>query len=111
MNSRIAILFKVVLIFFISFVETIILLVILFALERGGVFMIQVLAVDGVLVYPYESGGFFFGLILCTNLLGAVVWYFIMKWIRKKKNIMCCDDISCISNGSPICESVNATFK
>jgi len=99
-------LLKIGLIFFISFVETIILLVILFVLERADVFVIQVVSVDGVLVYPYESGGFFFGLILCTNLLGALLWAVITEWIRKRKGMMCCDDLSCIASDLPMCEDM-----
>lgn len=103
MNERMNLLLKIGLIFFISFVETIILLGILFVLERTGLFSIYVTGVDGFWVYSNESGGFFFGLILTTNVLGAVIWHLVTEWIRKRNDTQCCDDITCIASGLPMC--------
>ncbi len=51
-----------------AFFQTIVLLGIVYCLERVGIFAIHVTSFNGTLIFPYETGGFFFTLVLISDL-------------------------------------------
>lgn len=61
-----------------AFFQTIVLLGSLYILERAGIFAISVIGFKSPLIYPYETGGFFFALILISDIA--------VEFIRTKIN-------------------------
>lgn len=56
-----------------AFVQTVILLSVLYVLERCNIYSIQVINFDSALIYPLELGGFFFALIFLTDLITEII--------------------------------------
>ena len=71
--------------FFISFLQTLALLFILFILERTEIFEIRVIGINEKILNPYESGGFFFGLILISDLIEEIFRYLVIERRKRKK--------------------------
>jgi len=71
--------------FFLSFIQTIIFLLIIFVLERSGLFFLVVRDMDEKIIYPYEAGGFFFGLLLISDISVEIFRYFITEKKKIKK--------------------------
>jgi len=90
----------------VSLAETGVFLGIVWLMERAGVFSFMVVSVDGYWVYPYESGGLFFALILTSNVVGGIIWSLISDWMASRKDVPCCDDITCIGGSLPMCYEV-----
>ncbi len=61
-----------------AFIQTIVLLGTLYILERAGIFAITIIGFKSPLIYPYETGGFFFALILISDIA--------VEFIRTKIN-------------------------
>jgi hypothetical protein len=61
-----------------AFFQTIVLLGILYILERMDLFAVIVIGFKSPLIYPYETGGFFFALILISDIA--------VEYIRTKIN-------------------------
>jgi hypothetical protein len=62
-------------VFLMAFIQTILFLLILFVLERTGIFAIQVTNFNRTLIYPGEIGGFFFGMILIPDIVEEIIRY------------------------------------
>jgi len=65
-----------------SLLQSGILLLIVYIMERLNIFGIYVKYFDHTLIYPYELGGFFFILILITSFIIEIV-KILMKRIKK----------------------------
>ena len=66
-------------VFLLAFVQTILFLLILFILERIGIFSIQVNYFNQKLIYSGETGGFFFSLILISDVIVEIIRYYLKK--------------------------------
>ncbi len=73
--------------FLICFIQTILLLLILFFLERTGVFMIRVHNWNDKVIYSGELGGFFFGLILISDILEEILRFYVTERKEKRKTL------------------------
>lgn len=78
-------LFHSLLIISIAFIQTCVFLVILYFLERFGIFVIQVVAFNSELIYPYELGGFFFAMLLIGEIIADLIRIKIKKYYKPPK--------------------------
>ena len=72
--------------FFISFIQTLIFFLVIFILERTGLFMMQVTNYNDSIIYGGEVGAFFFGLILISDIVAEILRYFITERNGRKNN-------------------------
>jgi len=72
--------------FFISFIQTLIFFLIIFILERGGLFMMQVINYNKKVIHGGEVGAFFFGLILTCDIIMEIMRYFMTERNHRNKN-------------------------
>jgi len=71
--------------FFVSFIQTLIFFLIIFVLERSGLYMLRVHDWNEDIIYGGEVGAFFFGLILITDIVAETLRYFVTE--KKKRRI------------------------
>ncbi len=72
--------------FFISFIQTLIFFLIIFVLERTGLFMMIVTNYNDKLIYGGEVGAFFFGLILISDIIEEILRYFVTERNHRNNN-------------------------
>ena len=63
----------------IALIQSVIFVLVLFFLERLGIFAIEVSYFNELLIYPLETGGFLFALILISDFVVEIIRYFIKR--------------------------------